>query len=144
MNTEKQIEFDKIKELWMGFAVTEKARERIAGVSFYLSERELRKQIKDTSDGKMLMERLGVPPLQGVDEVKDILTVAEKGGCLIPYQLERVEKALAAVRRLRDYLKKGKSFENPLAYYEENLDEMGEIREEIGRQIRGDRVSCWV
>jgi len=26
MNTEKQIEFDKIKELWMGFAVTEKAR----------------------------------------------------------------------------------------------------------------------
>lgn len=140
MNTEKQIEFDKIKELWMGFAVTEKARERIAGVSFYLSERELRKQIKDTSDAKMLMERLGVPPLQGVDEVKDILTVAEKGGCLIPYQLERVEKALAAVRRLRDYLKKGKSFENPLAYYEENLDEMGEIREEIGRQIRGDRV----
>ena len=29
MNTEKQIEFDKIKEKWKSLAVTDKAREKI-------------------------------------------------------------------------------------------------------------------
>lgn len=65
---------------------------------------------------------------------------ARKGDCLTPYQLERVEKALASVRRLKDYLGRGKLYENPLAYYEEDLQELGELREEIGRQIRGGAV----
>ena len=140
MDTEKQIEFDKIKELWMSFAVTGEARERIEKTTFCLSEWELRKQLKDTTDGRNLMERLGTPPLQRVDEVKELLMIAKKGGCLTPYQLERVEKALVMVRRLKDYMKKGKEFDNPLAFYEENLDELKEIKEEISRQIRGDQV----
>lgn len=140
MNMEKQIEWDKIKELWMSFAITDRAKEKIERVSFFLSEQELRKELKDTTDGKGLMEKLGNPPLQSMEEVKEILMVAEKGGCLTPYQLERVEKALVSVRRLKDYLKKGKAYENPLAYYEENLNESEEIREEICRQIRGESV----
>ena len=61
------------------------------------------------------------PPLQNVAEAKEILVVAEKGDCLTPYQLERVEKVLTAVMRLKDYLARGKQYENPLAYYEEIL-----------------------
>lgn len=47
---------------------------------------------------------------------------------------------MTAVRRLKDYLERGKAFFNPLAYYEENLDGMEELREEIGRQIRSGEV----
>lgn len=91
MNIEQQIEFDKIKETWMNLAVTAQAKERIKETSFYLSELELRKQLRDTTDARLLMEKMGNPPLQSVDEIKDILTAAEKGDCLTPYQLERVE-----------------------------------------------------
>lgn len=140
MNIEKQIEFDKIKEMWRERAVTEWARKQITETSVCLSERELRKQLKDTADSRCLMEKLGTPPLQNVAEIRDILTVAGKGDCLTPYQLERVEKVLAAVRRLKDYLNRGKQYENPLAYYEEDLQELRELREEIGRQIRGGEV----
>lgn len=140
MNMEKQIEFDKIKEMWINLAVTEWAKEKIRNVSFYLEENELRKQLRDTTNGKKLMEKLGTPPLQNLDEVKEILIIAEKGDCLTPYQLERVETVLAAVSRLKDYLNRGKLYDNPLAYYEENLDAMEELREEIGRQIRNGMV----
>lgn len=140
MNIEKQIEFDKIKEMWMERAVTEWTREQIREVSFCLSERELRKQLKDTTDSRKLMEKLGAPPLQNVAAIREILMAAGKGDCLTPHQLERVEKVLAAVRRLKDYLARGKLYENPLAYYEEDLQELGELREEIGRQIRGGEV----
>lgn len=140
MNIEKHIEFDKIKERWMSLAVTDHAKEMIAKVSCYLEESELRKQLKDTTNSKILLEKLGAPPLQNVAEAKEILTIAEKGDCLTPYQLERVEKVLVAVMRLKDYLAKGKQYENPLAYYEENLDTAKALREEISRQIRNGIV----
>lgn len=141
MNIEQQIEFDKIKELWMNFAVTEWAKEKIKGISFYLNETELKKQLRDTTDSRKLMEKLGAPPLQNLTEIKDILVIAGKGGCLTPYQLERVERVLAAVWRLKGYLNRGKIFDNPLAYDEENLDALEELKEEIGRQIQGGMVS---
>ncbi len=140
MNIEKQIEFDKIKELWKNLCVTDKAKEQIDKKSFYLSERELRKQLKDTTDSRTMLEKLGMPPLPNVEEIKEILMAAEKGDCLTPFQLERVEKMLAAVRRLRDYLKRGKIYENAIAYYDENLDAAEDLREEISRQIRGGEV----
>ncbi len=140
MNIEKQIEFDKIKESWKALAVTDFAKEMIVEVSCYLVEGELRKHLRDTTNSRLLMEKLGTPPLQNVAEAKEILTIAEKGDCLTPYQLERIEKVLVAVRRLKDYLDRGKQYENPLAYYEENLDAVETLREEICRQIRNGAV----
>lgn len=140
MNIEKQIEFDKIKESWKALAVTDFAKKMIAEVSCYLVEGELRKHLRDTTNSRLLMEKLGTPPLQNVAEAKEILTIAEKGDCLTPYQLERIEKVLVAVRRLKDYLDRGKQYENPLAYYEENLDAVETLREEICRQIRNGAV----
>lgn len=140
MNIEKQIEFNKIKEIWMNLAVTECAKEKIREVSFCLDESELRKQLRDTTDSRNLIEKLGTPPLQDLTEIKEILLIAEKGDCLTPYQLERVEIVLVVVRRLKDYLSRGKMYHNPLAYYEENLDAIEELREEIARQIRGGMV----
>ena len=140
MNIEKQIEFDKIKEMWAALAVTERAKEKIGATSFCLDESQLRKELKDTTDSRELLEKLGTPPLQNLSEIREILTVSEKGDCLMPHQLEHVETVLAGIRRLKTYLDRGKQFENPVAYYEENLDALEELREEIGRQIRGGRV----
>lgn len=140
MNIEKHIEFDKIKEMWMNLAITDSAQQKIQEASFYLQERELRKQLRDTTDSRNLIEKLGTPPLQNVVEIKDILMIAQKGDCLTPYQLERVENVLVVIRRLKDYLKRGKMYDNPLAYYEENLDAVEHLREEINRQIRSGEV----
>lgn len=140
MNIEQQIEFDKIKEIWSGLAITQKAKDQIRDFTFIVKETELRKQLRDTTDGRQMIERFGTPPLQNVSEIREILTIAERGDCLTPYQLERTEKVLIIVERLKDYLSRGRAFQNPLAYYDENLDEMGDLRTEIGRQIRNDAV----
>lgn len=140
MNIEKQIEFDKIKEIWKSLAVTDAAKSRIDEVNVYLNESELRRELRETSSSKELIEKLGNPPLQSLTEIKDILGIAEKGDCLTPYQLERVENVLTLVKRLKDYLERGKMFNNPLAYYEENLDAVLELKEYIARQIRNSAV----
>ena len=140
MNIEKQIEFDKVKDIWSKLAITDFAKEKIGNTTLFFSESELKKQLKDTTDAKNLIEKLGMPPLQNISEIKDILMIAEKGDCLTPYQLERVEKVLVVVKRLKDYLERGKAFQNSLAYYSENIDSLMELREEICSKIRNGAV----
>lgn len=140
MNIEKQIEFDKIKQLWMDLTVTDGAKEKIQEITICLSEGALKKQLKDTTDGRFMIEKLGTPPLQNVAEVKDILMIAEKGDCLTPYQLERVETVLTAIRRLKEYLERGKMYHNSLGFYEENLNAAEELHSEIYQQIRNGAV----
>ena len=140
MNIDKQIEFDKIKEIWADLAITDYAKEKIRTAELFFSEIELKKQLRDTTDARFLIEKVGTPPLQNITEIKDILLIAEKGDCLTPYQLERVEKVLVVIKRLKDYLARGKVYENSLAYYDVNLDEIPELREEIRSKIRGSMV----
>lgn len=87
-----------------------------------------------------MIEKTGTPPLQNVTEIKEVILIAEKGNCLTPYQLERVEKALVAIKRLREYLERGKAYNNSLAFYDENLDPVDELREEISVKIRNNYV----
>ena len=140
MNTETQIEFNKIKDMWAGLTSTDYAKEKISETDIILNERELRKALQDTTDSREQIEKLGNPPVQNVTEIREILTIADTGKCLTPYQLERVEKVLVAVERMMDYLSRGKQYENSLAYYDENLNPLSELKDEICRQIRSEEV----
>lgn len=140
MNIERQIEFDKVKAIWSDLAITDRAKEKIRDAVVYFSEKELKKQLRDTTDARFLIEKLGTPPLQSITEIKEVILTVEKGDCLTPYQLERVEKVLVAIKRLKDYLARGKIYDNPLAYYDENLDPLSELREEICSKIRNGDV----
>lgn len=140
MDTEHILEFDQVRERWKDLALTEAAKNEIVQNVYLLEESKLRRKLKDTSDAKELIEKNGTPPLASIDEAKEIIELAVKGSCLTPYQLERIEKALVAVERMKSYLERGKQYENSLAYYEMNLEPMEELREEITRQIRGGEV----
>lgn len=140
MNIDKQIEFDKVRDKWEELAITDWAKQKITEATIYLSESELRKQLRDTTDARNMIEKLGNPPLQNISEIRDILAIAEKGDCLTPYQLEKVGRVLAAVNRLKDYLCRGKNYNSSIAYYDENLDSVSQLREEIANKIRNDEV----
>lgn len=140
MNIERQIEFDKVKEIWAELAVTDWAKERIREATLFFSETELKKKLRDTTDARFLIEKLGMPPLQNMTEIKEALLIAEKGDCLTPYQLERVERGLVVIRRLKDYLVRGKMYQNSLSYYDENLDALSELSREIAVKIRNGAV----
>ena len=140
MNIERQIEFDKVKDIWADLAVTDWAKEKIREATVCFSETELKKQLRDTTDARFLIEKLGTPPLQNMTEIREVLLIAEKGDCLTPYQLERVESVLVVIKRLKDYLARGKIYQNSLAYYDENLDAVSELGQEISSKIRNGAV----
>ncbi len=139
--TEISLEFDKIKDMWTDCALTEAARKAIQDTHMILSETELAARLRETTESRQMLEKCGTPPLVSLDGIEELLAAGEKGQCLMPPDLEKIATALVAVNRLKDYLARGKSHEIPLAYYEENLDPLEELREQLRYQIWNEQVS---
>ncbi len=138
---EKLLEFDKIKNLWAEYALTEAAKEKIRGAQPLLSEAELLLMQRETSQGKRMIELLGNPPLASIQGLSEIVDIAGKGDCLSVEQLLSVQLALTMVSRLKKYLCQGKQYEISLAWYEENLEPLEELRESIYTQIVNEQVA---
>ncbi|MGN0986733.1 MAG: DNA mismatch repair protein MutS [Otoolea sp.] len=138
---EQVLEFDRIKEQWMELAVTEAAKQRIRETVPCLSERELLHRLKETTESRLLLEKCGNPPLVSLNGMEEILMIASKGDCLTAGQLSKVKGALVAVKRLRDYLEKGKSYDISLAYDAENLETLEPLKEAIEEAVFNDEVA---
>ncbi len=139
--TEISLEFDKIKEQWTDCALTKAARKAIADTHLILSQTELSARLRETTESRQMLEKCGTPPLVSLEGIEEMLSAAEKGQCLTPVQMEGIASALTAVGRLKDYLARGKACEIPLAYYEENLDPLEDLREQLRYQIWNEQVS---
>ena len=140
LDTEKILEFDKIKGKLADLACTERAKEQAEGLKPYLSEIEVRARQKETTEARDLIEKCGMPPMTALQGIGEWIEFAGKGGCLTAEQLEYIARTLTSVRRLKSYLERGKQYELSLAYYEENLDSLDEICEELNQKIRNGEV----
>lgn len=127
---------EKLKEC----AATENAGNRIMEMVPILSETELRKQQRDTTQARAMIELAGTPPIPAMEHVEEYLQKAVRGDMLLPEQLEETGMFLSAVRRLKSYLLRGEERRISLAYYNQNLAFPEELQEEIERCIRGGRV----
>lgn len=140
IQTDKILEFDKIKEKWSELAFTECAKERIRDTVPYLSENELRARLRETSEARTLIEKNGNPPLVSFNGIREYIQVALKGECLSILQIEEIEKALVAMMRLKNYLNRSKQWDISLSYYDEGLDCLEDLKETINLQIRNGNI----
>ena len=138
--TEKILEFDKIKEIWKALALTDWAKQEIEKTQPCLSELELKAKLKDTTEARILLEKCGNPPLTSLEGMQELLVIAEKGGCLTAGQLEKLGMTLVSVRRVKAYLERGVAYQLGLPYYAERLDALEDLEEMIAMQIRNECV----
>lgn len=139
--TEKLLEFDKIKQIWAEYALTDAAKGQIAEAEPFLEEAKLLANLRETTQSRQLLELCGTPPLVSLQGLAEVLLIAEKGDCLSVEQLILVQNALTAVERLKSYLCRGKAHEISLCFYEENLEPLSDLREMIYLQIVNERVA---
>ncbi len=135
-----KLEFDKVKQLWAACAVTEYARKAIQEVQPFLREAELAAALRETTQARLMMEKCGTPPLSALAGIQELLDYGEKGQCLAPVQLEAVAQTLTAVKRMKEYLDRGRGYEISLAYYGD-LDPLEDLRQEIVSQVWNEQVT---
>ena len=134
------LEYDKIITRLEQCANTAQAKAQIRSLEPYLSENELNRALRETTQARQMLDLIGMPPIPVMENVEEYLEKSVKGDMLLPQELEQVETFLAALRRMDEYLERGKVHGLSIAYYNENLVPMGGLREEIARTIRGGCV----
>lgn len=122
------------------YAITAQGREMAAGLTPFLSETKLNKNMRDTTQARLMLDTIGTPPFPAMERVEEYVEKAVKGELLLPEHMEQVGFFLVAVRRMKSYLEKGKDRQIGLAYYSDNLVELYELHGEIERSIRGGRI----
>ncbi|MDD3367610.1 MAG: DNA mismatch repair protein MutS [Lachnospiraceae bacterium] len=137
-----QIGFLQIIEQLAGYAVTAEGKAELYKLRPFLEEKELRRQQGITTQARELLEKLGNPPLPAMEHSIEYLDQAERGDYLEPEQIEEFGSFLCALERLKSYLERGRSLQNSLAYYCENINVYTELAEEIQRSIRGKAESA--
>ncbi|MDD3254159.1 MAG: DNA mismatch repair protein MutS [Lachnospiraceae bacterium] len=132
--------YDQILEKLAELAGSAQAKELIWEMKPFLQEVELRRHLRETTQARQLLDLLGTPPVPAMDGVEELAGKATRGELLEPEQLEQIGFFLTAVRRMREYLARGKQYEIGIAFYDENLVCLDLLEEEIARSIRQGRV----
>ncbi len=139
--TEHILEFDKVKQNWAEFAFTEAAKEKILAMQPILAELELEAALRETRESAQMVEIFGNPPAVSMQGLETMVEGAAKGDCLGAKELLAVSQSLAAVSRLKRYLEKGKQRCISLAFREENLHALEDLRNVIESQIVNEGVT---
>lgn len=138
--TVETLEFNKIIQQLEELAYTEKAKMRVRQLVPYLSVRDVKAGLRETSEARKFLDNMGNPPLVSLEKIEELLLIAEKEGCLSAEQLEYIEITLTAVGRLKDFLCRGKYLELGIAYYEAELDPLEDLKTELNLNIRNKQV----
>ncbi len=140
LNTFKTLEFNNILNNLSEFALSQNAKDKILALKPFLSERDCKKNMKDTSEAKKIIDSLGSPPISTMTELDKILVLAEKGSMLTPEQLTSVATFIHSCKRMITFLKKAEVLEVNLAYYGMSFVDLSDLGEEIERSIVSDKV----
>lgn len=136
----KILEFDTVLEMMQQHAVSENVQAKIPNLAPSLSEAEVNLKLMETTEGRMIIEHSGTPPLSPMTELNKTLSLVGKGSLLMPEQLESIAHFLTSCRRLKSYLKKAEVTSTSVALYGNSLYDLSGLEDEIKRIIRGGQI----
>ena len=139
-HTFQTLEFYRILERLEDLSHTEAAKTQIRNLTPCLKESQVQKDLKDTTEARIILDRMGLPPAVGLKDLSDVITTAKQGGCLTAEELEQTGVMLTGVKRYKDFLNRCKPLELSMPYYELELDPLDELSRTIYESIRNGRV----
>ena len=134
------LEFNKILEKLSEYGISENTRKKLTELRPYLSEREVIAKMKDTTEGRKVLDHIGTPPLAAMKDLEMLLELAEKGSMLIPEQLTQIGLFINACRRMKSFLHRATSLDVGIAGYGGSFHELTALNEEINHTIRNNTI----
>ncbi|MEA4897253.1 MAG: DNA mismatch repair protein MutS [Christensenellaceae bacterium] len=127
---------DKLKE----HALSQRAKDKLDGLTPYLSEDICVRKMAETTAARGLLDQLGSPPLSLMTGLDEAVALAEAGGMLIPEQLGDVARFAESCKRMAAWLKRGEASGEELALYGRSIENLSPLRSEIERCVAGEAL----
>ncbi len=137
MNT---LEFDKVIEEIKKYALTEKARQKIAALQPCQDMDIIYTWLTETTEAVAMLAVNSSVPLVSMEGLETSVVKAEKEMVLPPQELSSVQNMLEVVKRIRKYMAGMQPIGPRIAAYAWSMYELKELREEIQRCIINGQV----
>jgi DNA mismatch repair protein MutS2 len=98
------LEFNKIKEILKKYTNTPAAKDIIDELVPYENIYEVNEHLEETKEAFKLLYKKGSPPFDGLYDVRNAVSRAEKGSILSPEQLLKISNMLRCSRRFKEYV----------------------------------------
>lgn len=134
------LEFNKILEQLGDYAASDKGKQKLLKLRPFLSEQEVNAKINETTEGRMVLEHIGTPPLASMKDIEMLLDLSQKGSMLIPEQLTQIGLFINACKRMKSFLKRAESLQVGIAGYGGSIQELSTLSGEIENAIRNHSI----
>ncbi|ERI90793.1 MutS2 family protein [Clostridiales bacterium oral taxon 876 str. F0540] len=98
------LEYYKIKDIIKNFTQTGAGKDIIEALRPYDNVYEVKEHLEETKEALMLLAKKGSPPFEGLYDIREGISRAEKGSSLMPGQLLKIANLLRCSRRFKDYV----------------------------------------
>jgi DNA mismatch repair protein MutS2 len=98
------LEYYKIRDIIKNYTQTGAAKDILESLRPYDNIYEVREHLEETREALELLMKKGSPPFEGLYDIREGISRAEKGSTLMPGQLLKIANMLKCARRFKEYV----------------------------------------
>lgn len=143
MNNEtiKLLEYDKIKEMLKGYAISDLGKEMIEKLEPYVDIKLIEKYMEETTDARNIVNISSNIPIHSLKEIRNIKQKLGKGAVLSVEELDIIAGLLKDTVKLKNFMKDKEGAAPKISQYAKSIYELSDLRKEIERCIEYGRVA---
>ncbi|MBC8061604.1 MAG: endonuclease MutS2 [Clostridiaceae bacterium] len=135
------LEFDKIKEIIKGYALSEDAKEQIQKLEPYLDINIIEKNMNETMEARAIVNINSSIPIHSLSGIKHLKEKINKGGILFPEELGSLCGLLKETKKLKRFMLNKNEVAPIISTFALSTYELNDLVEEIEKSIDGSRVT---
>ena len=139
-NAIKTLEYDKIKEKIMGFAITEQGKEHIRKLTPAIDLYTIEGWMEETTEARAIIDKSSSIPLHSLTGIDRIIEKLSKVTVLLPEELSAISELLQSVRLIKRFMKTMDAVAPKVSNYALSFYELEDLCEEINHSIVNGRV----
>lgn len=139
-NTIKLLEYDKIKQELMQYAITDKGRKQIVGLEPSIDLIQINRWMNETTEARQIIEKSSSIPLHSLSGIEGILSKLGKATVLHPEELSAIALLLEDSIKIKKFMINMESIAPIVSSYALSIYELSEIADEIYSCIISEQV----
>ncbi|AOZ92369.1 endonuclease MutS2 [Paenibacillus crassostreae] len=139
--TLSMLEYDRMKESIMAYAVSYAGRKRITELQPMDQMRAIQRAMEETDEARALLEKGASIPLPSLEGVDYVISLLNTGYMFTEHDFMAVYTFLNSCSQLKKYMASKGDIAPVISTYASSLDELTKVRSEIERCIEYGRVS---
>ncbi|MDD3268409.1 MAG: DNA mismatch repair protein MutS [Syntrophomonadaceae bacterium] len=137
----KTLEYDKLKEILKGYAISAKAGLRLEELQPSTELTVIKRWLLETTEARHILDINSSVPLSALENIDGIMNKSGKDGVLNPDELIAIKELLVCVKKLKKFMNSLQTVAPTISPYAWSMFELPDLYEEIDRCILNGSIS---